>query len=221
MHQKNKFKLFSKDEDRIGIIIGTGPSLTINQIEQAAKYKTFGINKAYQFDVDVMLACNYDFWDYYWHDIKKYDCEKWTPRIKSAKKYNINYIEEIWRPGLSTDNNFIHAHHGSGPQILNLALHYGVKKMALIGWDMRYPGKVSDREYEGNRHYFGEYPNQLQHWPRTGSNGEMLGLIKEVESIKPEDYGIEIINCTKDSALKCYPYQSLSEFLSGSSVPKE
>jgi len=213
--------LFSKNEDRIGVIIGTGPSLTIEQVNLVKKYKTFGVNRAYQFDVDVMLACNFDFWDYYWSDIKKYKCHKWTPRIESARKYSINYIEEIWEPGLSTDKNYIHAHHGSGPQILNLALHYGVKKMALIGWDMRYPGKVNDSQYAGNRHYFGEYPNKLQHWPRTGSDGEMTGLIKEVETIKPEDYGIEIINCTKNSALKCYPYQSLSEFLNASESHKD
>jgi len=218
--QKNKFELFSEDEDRVGIVIGTGPSLTSEQIDQCKGFKTFGINRAYQFDVDVMLACNFDFWDHYWNDIKKFKCHKWTPRIESAKKYGINYIEEIWRPGLSTDNNFIHAHHGSGPQILNLALHYGVKRMALIGWDMKFPGKVSDREYTEKRHYFGEYPAQLQHWPRTGINGEMTGLIKEVETIKPSDYGIEIINCTPESALKCFPFQSLSEFLSGSKLPK-
>lgn len=216
MFENDRFKLFSEDENPVGIIIGTGPSLTIEQIELASEYKTFGINKAYQFDVDVMLACNFDFWDYYWDDIKRYRCHKWTPRIESANKYNINYIEEIWRPGLSKDNNFIHAHHGSGPQILNLALHYGVKRMALIGWDMRYPGKVSDREYKNDRHYFGEYPKELQHWPRTEDNGDLGGLIKEVETIKPSDYGIEIINCTPNSALKCFPFQSISEFLSGS-----
>lgn len=216
----NKFNLYNDDDPRVGIIIGTGPSLTIEQIEQCKGFKTFGVNKAYQFDVDVMLACNYQFWDYYWSDIKKYKCHKWTPRIESAKKYNINYIEEIWRDGLSKDNNFIHAHHGSGPQILNLALHYGVKRMALIGWDMHYSGKISDNKYTNKRHYFGEYPSELQHWPRTDSDGALGGLIKEVETIKPEDYGIEIINCTAHSSLKCFPFQSLSEFLNDSKLLK-
>lgn len=213
--------MFSENENRIGIIIGTGPSLTNSQIKQSKPFKTFGINLAYKFNVDVMLACNSEFWDYYWDDIKKYKCRKWTPRIESASKYDINYIEERWRDGLSKDKNYIHAHHGSGPQILNLALHYGVKRMALIGWDMRYPGKVSDNEYKNKRHYFGEYPRQLQHWPKTDNNGSLSGLIKEVDTIKPSDYGIEIINCTKNSALKCFPYQSLSEFLSDSKQLKE
>lgn len=213
--------MFDDDDPCIGFIIGTGPSLTRDQIYQAKKYKTFGINLAYQFDVDVMLACNYEFWDWYWDDIKQYKCQKWTPRIESADKYGLNFIEEIWKPGLSTDKNYIHAHHGSGPQILNIALHYGVKRMALIGWDMNYPGKINDRKYEGNRHYFGEYPKKLQHWPKTNPNGDLGGLIKEVETIKPEDYGIEIINCTPNSALKCFPYLSISEFLNDSNVPKE
>lgn len=209
MQQNDRFDLFSENEDRTGIIIGTGPSLTKKQLDKVDKYRKFGVNNAFRLGLDVHLACNWQWWDEYWHEIKNYDCHKWTPRIESAEKYGINYIEEIWQPGLSKDKQFIHAHHGSGPQIVNVALHYGVKRMILIGWDMRYPGKVNDRQYTGKRHYFGEYPQNLQHWPRTGPNGELAGLIKEMETIKPEDYGIEIINCTPGSAMTCFQMDDL------------
>jgi hypothetical protein len=88
--------------------------------------------------------------------------------------------------------------------MVNLALHYGAKVMLLVGWDMRY----SER-----RHYFGEYPEPLRHFPKTGPSGELTGLIREMETIKPEDYGIEIINCTPDSAMTCFPSLSLSDAL--------
>jgi len=204
--------LFSENEHRVGVIIGTGPSLTVEQVLLAKNYKTFGVNLTFRYGVDVLLACNSQFWDHYWNDIKWFDCHKWTPRLETASKYAINYIEEKWEPGLNKDPNFINAHHGSGPQILNLAYHYGVKTLLLIGWDMKFPGKVNDKEYTKPRHFFGEYPKPLQHWPKTDPDGSLRGLIKEVETIKPEDYGIKIINCTPDSALKCFPYQSLSEF---------
>lgn len=151
------------------------------------------------------LACNPEWWDYYHKDIKDSSI-KWTWHEETAKKYGLNHINGRWAPGLSVDCDYIHYHHGSGPQIVNIAYHYGVETMVLIGWDMCYREK---------RHYFGEYPKELQHWPRTGPNGELDGLIKEMETIKPEDYDIQIINCSPDSALKCYPLKSISEFLNG------
>lgn len=200
-------------EGETAAIIGTGPSLTDSQLEQVSHLRKFGVNNAFRLGLDVHLACNWQWWDRYWPEISDYDCYKWTPRLASAENYGLNYIEERWEDGLSTDPSYICAHHGSGPQIVNLALHYGIKKMILIGWDMRYPGKVNNRQYTGKRHYFGEYEKELQHWPRTGPNGELAGLIKEMETIYPEDYGIEIINCTPGSAMTCFPMGELSDHI--------
>ena len=208
MHSRNRFKLFSETEAKIGFIVGTGPSLTEIVLEQIKPYRKFGVNNAYQVcDLDVHLACNIEWWDTYHDDIASHRCDKWTWDHATAERYRINYIRGEWGDGLSTDPNVIHYHHGSGPQMVNLALHYGCEVMVLVGWDMRYPPGEK-------RHYFGEYPAHLQHWPRTGPNGEMEGLIKEMETIKPEDYGIQIINCTPDSALTCFPMMDLSRFIS-------
>lgn len=209
MQQVDRFKLFSENEARVGVIIGTGPSLTREQIDQVSHLRKFGVNNAYEFGLDVHLACNIEWWDYYGADFPGH---KWTWDKATAEKYGINYIAGRWADGLSTDPNYIHYHHGSGPQIVNLALHYGCKTMLLIGWDMRYSAK---------RHYFGEYPAPLQHWPRTGPNGELAGLIREMETIRPADYGIEIINCTPGSALKCYPSRYLSEYLKDSGLSRD
>ena len=213
MHTPDRFDLFSKDEPRVGVIIGTGPSLSADQLDQVKHLRKFGVNNAWQLGLDVHLACNWQWWNQYWPEIKNDPCHKWTPRIESATKYGVNYIEERWADGLSTDNTYIHAHHGSGPQMVNLALHYGCEKMILIGWDMRYSGKVSDRQYKDKRHYFGEYPKALQHWPRTAPDGAMTGLIKEMETINPADYGIEIVNCTPNSAMTCFESRELADTL--------
>ena len=206
------FQLFNKDEPRVGIIIGTGPSLTNEQLNKVSHLRRFGANRAFEFDLDVIHGCNYQFWDHYWQDIKRYNCHKWTTRPELKGKYEgLSYIKEKWIDGLSTNPDYIAAHHGTGPQVLNLAYHYGCKVMLLIGWDMRFPGKISDKEYTGKRHYFGEYESAMQHWPRTESNGDLGGLIREMETIKPEKYGIEIINCTPDSAMTCFPMMDLDE----------
>jgi len=207
------FDLFEPGEPRIGVVIGTGPSLTADQVASVSHLRTFGCNNAFEFGLDVHLACNWQWWDTYWPQIRDYDCAKWTTRPESAAKYGIHYIAERWEPGLSTDPDYICAHHGSGPQIVNLALHYGCKVMLLIGWDMRYAGKINRHAYAAPRHYFGEYPSHLQHWPMTGPDGELEGLIREMQTITPADYGVEIINCTERSAMRCFPYRSLSACL--------
>ena len=198
------------------IIFGNGPSVTEDQIklaEQAKRRglaKLFGCNMAYQFiDIDVLHGCNYQFWDYFYpldERLRNGKFDKWTTRPELEGKYpGVQYIREEWIPGLSTDKSYIAAHHGTGPQLVNLALHYGMKKMLLLGWDMRHKGK---------RHFFGEYPEPMRHYTKgLGPDGELLGLIKEMETIKPEDYGIEIINCTPDSAMKCFPMGNLEEEL--------
>lgn len=203
MLKVNGADLFSENEDRIGLIVGTGPSLNPEQFKNT-KLKKFGCNRAFEFDLDVLAATNYQFWDYYWPQIKDLRCDKWTPYKPTADKYGIRYIQEKGLPGLSTDPVYIHHHHGSGPIILNIALHYGVKTMLLVGWDMR---------HHGERHYFGEYPEPMHHITKNlGPNGELIGLIKEMETINPADYGIEIINCTPGSALTHFPQGRLDDY---------
>ena len=168
----------------------------------------FGCNNSiFDFDLDVHHACNYQWHDFYAKKIMDYPCDKWTTRPEVPNKFPwIRYIEERWEPGLSTDKAYICAHHGTGPQLVNLALRYGCTRMLLVGWDMRHKGK---------RHYFGdgEYPEPLQHFTcNLGPDGELIGLIKEMETIKPEDYGIEIVNCTPNSAMKCFPFGELKDY---------
>ena len=208
----------------LAIICCTGPSITAEVVDKcnAVKVKKnvrlFGANLTYKiFHLDVLHACNYQFYDHYWNIDRQLRCGdffKWTTRPQLESKYpGVNYIKEVWEDGLSTKPDTVHAHHGTSAQLVNLALHYGCRVMLLVGWDMRYPGKLDDRNYVAKRHYFGEYPTELQHWPRTGPQGELSGLIKEMETIHPGDYGIEIINCTPDSAMTCFPMMDLDEAL--------
>ena len=208
------FNLFTEGELLLGVIIGTGPSLTQEQINKVSHLRRFGANRAYQYDCHVIAGCNTAFWHHYWPQVKDLRCDKWTTRPELKDTYpGLRYIEERWIDGLSTDKSYIAAHHGTGPQVVNLALHYGCKVMILIGWDMQFKGKVDNRRYEQPRHFFGEDPLTSNHWPKTGPNGELTGLIKEMETIKPEDYGIEIINCTPDSAMTCFPMMDLDKAL--------
>lgn len=199
------------------IVCGTGPSITQQQIDLVNKSdaKVIGCNRAYQiFNIDVLHGCNYQFWKYWWHDIKDKSFLKYTTRPELKGEHEgLEYIREKWIDGLSIDPNYIAAHHGTGPQAVNLAYLMGAKTILLVGWDMRFPGKIDDRTYTEKRRYLGEDPLTEKHWPRTAPNGDLAGLIKEMETIKPEDYGVNIINCTPNSAMTCFPMMELSEAL--------
>ena len=69
------------------------------------------------------------------------------------------------------------------------------------------------------RHYFGEYPKKLDHFPRSSEsvnkNGEIIGLIKNYKAMIPDlnEQGVEVINCTPNSALKCFKMSTLEKEL--------
>ena len=203
------------------IIVGTGPSLTPEVIQTAAKaqkegkVRLFGMNMAFSvLDLDLLHGCNIAFWDHYWPEVKDLRCHKWTTRPELKGKYSgLNYIQERWEDCLSTDPSYITAHHGSSAQAMGLAYHYGIKTMLLVGFDMRFPGKVNRHHYNESRHFHDETPLTSQHWPMTGPNGELDGLIREFVTINPERLGIEIINCTPGSAMTCFPMMDLDKAL--------
>lgn len=202
------------------IVCGTGPSITpeiirlVNAARRAGWVRVFGANRAHEiFECDVMHACNAEFYPLWWERIKDKPLDRWTTRPEmNGRLPGVEYIEERWEPGLSRDPSWIAAHHGTGPQLVNIAYLYGCERLLLVGWDMRFHGKTGPRSFE-RRRYLGEDPLTENHWPRTGPDGEMEGLIREMETINPDDYGIRIINCTRGSALKCFPMQDLRDAL--------
>lgn len=191
------------------LIVGTGPSLTDEAIRliNESELPKFGCNLTYRVidGLTALLGCNYEFWDFYWDEVKALSCDLWSSHHESKQGAPLKKIRGEWRDGLSTDPSVIHYGHSSGYQLINLALHYGVTEFVLIGYDLRYPkGYDGHRKQAGGaRHYFGEYPKELQHWTRfnIGSDGELNGLLGCYRTIYAEKYGIRIINCSPGSAL--------------------
>lgn len=188
------------------VILGTGPSLSRQKphIErmQRGGAKIFGVNNTFNdFDLDCWIACDPQWHDEYSPVVGGFDKWHWDRGV--CDEYHYKYIEGRWGDGLSTDKSYIHYGHSSGYQALNLAFHYGAKEVFLCGYDMR---------YEGSRHYFeglsetdGEYPEKLRKY------SSFDGLIKQYETIPKVNPDLKIYNCTKDSALTCFPFIDVSD----------
>src|ERR1051326_2608070 len=101
--------------------IGTGPSLTLPQIDAARRkgFALFGVNLVYQIvpDLAVLFATNCPFWDHYWgrdDGPRAHPCEKWTNSIEAASKYRLRYIDSREHDGLSSQPNLIPHRHSPG-----------------------------------------------------------------------------------------------------------
>jgi hypothetical protein len=201
--------------------VGTGPSLTLAQIEHArAKgFTLFGCNLAYQIipDLVVLFATNAPFWDWYWgreDGPREHPCEKWTNNEESAHKYKLNFIDSRERPGLSRKPDRIHHGHSSGACLVNLAYLMGAERIVLLGYDMRYAPDYNGLERKVGstpRHYFGEYPSALLHWPKVDVKaGVHVGLVAHYARMA-EQALVPIVNATPESALTCFPYVAIED----------
>ena len=162
----------------------------------------------------MLYGCNVGFWATYWSDaLKDHPSQKWTTNKEAADKFGLNLIAERDRWGLSNDPARIHHGHGSGYSLVNLAYLMGASRIVLLGYDLRYANDYSgDDKRAGStpRHYFGEYPSALLHWPKVSvQNGVHVGLLKYYESVAKQN-AVEIINCTgPNSALTCFERMSI------------
>lgn len=212
---------------KTAVILATGPSLTPDVLEAARRgqeqgeWSVFGMNHIWRDfpTLDGFLACNPEYYDAQWEcGLKNIRAEKWTWDAKTADKYGIRYIQGKWADGFSRDPGVIHYGHSSGFQLPQIAYHAGFRRLLLCGYDMRYAA-----DYDGKnqrigstpRHYFGEYEDeQLSHWPSVKvKDGVFVELIEQFERVKLLNPDVEIINCSPGSALRCFPFGNLGDYV--------
>jgi hypothetical protein len=184
-------------------LIASGPSLTIADVNAIKGQKAIAINDNYLLApwADVLYACDGRWWD--WHrdrnELKSFRGRKITQDQDAAARYGIEYIESRDAPGLSRDPAYIHQGSNAGIQAINLAYHFGARRIVLLGYDMQ--------ATNGKAHWFGDHPNRfLSYWHRW------LPLYERVaEDARQMD--LEIINATRETALTCFPRKPLSSLL--------
>jgi len=222
-----------KYEGETAVLIATGPSINEDQIgivqqaHQEGKCRIITVNNAYQIApwTNAHLSCNDNWWKHYWPKdevLREMPADKYTRYPDLAKKYGILYIHTIVKDGLSTNPSVLHINHGSGPLAMNLASLYGINRLLLIGHDMKFSKNYDGRKKKvgsNKRHFFGEYPKELQHWPSVkvglSKPGTLDGLIEAYKKMVPQlqSIGMKVINCTPNSDLKCFPMSTLEKEL--------
>jgi len=88
----------------------------------------------------------------------------------------------------------------SGTSAINLAYHFGVSEVILIGYDMT-----------GGRWFTGEHPHPMPQIPESHFVGHMAPLPKLAEDCLRK--GLRVVNCSPVSRVTCFERKPLEAFL--------
>lgn len=161
----------------------------------------------------VLYACDQAWWDVH-EGVRWFAGERWSShghpgcndKLKCADRHDLNLIRGADGDGFAVDPGLIHYGNNSGFQAVNLALHWlGWRgRIVLVGFDMR--------ASEGRRHFFGDHPGSLHRNKATTELDRYFGaFIRRFEmAARMLPAGIEIVNATPGSALRCFPIVDLN-----------
>lgn len=177
--------------------VGTGPSLTRGDVNYLrGRVNVIAINDAHRLApwADVLYGCDYKWW--HWHGgVPEFRGAKFTQDPRAAEEFGLRWIESKVGEGLSDDPGIIHQGMNSGFQAINLAYLMGATRIILLGYDMQFGPN-------NEAHYFGDHPDKVRSnyepWQKFFHEAANQGLV-------------DIINCTRRTALTAFPCNPLSE----------
>jgi len=190
------------------VCIGGGPSLTQEDVDRTQGQVVIAINDGYQMapHATYHYFCDSKWWA--WHkdrdDYKAFQGQRITQ--DEVREDGIWRIAGEAKPGLSLDPARVHFGSNSGFQVLNLAVLMGASRILLLGYDMKIARS-------GLSHWFGDHPDKVR-------SNYMAWLSNfSVAAEQCEELGIEVINCSPDTALICFRQMSLASALSLGQAP--
>ena len=168
-------------------VLCTGPSMSQAVADSVRHLRVIAVNQAYELAPWAeALAANDMGW---WHNNPK-------AREFEGRKFSANEIREVERV---TGNGQVRSEHCSGVLALEVAKFLGATRVLLLGVD-----------FHGS-HYFGDYTGTLRNTTeqRRGHHAKQFAVWGKAN---PQ---VEILNCTPESKLACFPMARLEEVVGG------
>lgn len=180
-------------------ILASGPSMNAALADSVHGEPTIAINTTFQLApwASMLYAADGQWWERYRKTALHFAGMKVTlapeifPELLTLQRGNLN--------GFEPDATKINLGGNSGYQAVCIAATAGATRINLYGFDMR-----SDVKH--NHHWHGVHPSPLRNhgeslYQRWLKNFEGLASILKAR-------GVEVVNCTPGSALKCFPFSS-------------
>lgn len=175
-------------------IIAGGPSLSLSQIRllgisrAADLIRVIAVNDAVYpcWFADRVHACDQKWWDEH-HGVPGFSGTKSS--LEPTRFPDVLTYRNTGTSGLDDATDAIRSGGNSGYQAMHLAVHFGVRKIVLVGFDMT---------GDPMNHWFGHHPAPIAISVRTMDN-----RIREFAELKPllADRGIDVVNASPGSAL--------------------
>ena len=145
-----------------------------------------------------LYACDGVWWDVHLYAVlSSFVGKKWTQDPGYKEHPAINYVPSIDSDGLGTEE--IVQGQNSGYQAINLAwAKLKADVVILLGYDMQGRGM----------HWFGKHEGK-----NLSTSTNYADLVGQFRKMRPEQYGLRVINCTRSTALDCFERMTLEEAL--------
>lgn len=187
-------------------IFAGGPSLTQDQVDRSRGLRTIAINNSHELApwADVLYFC-----DKRWYEWHTAAVRAFAGLVVTLENYDIDgvhHLHNMGRDGLYLEPDGLMTGRNSGIQAINLAVHFGVRRILLLGYDMRVVGERT--------HWHGGHPRV------QNPNVYRRAMLPCFETLVAPlaDLGVKVVNCTPDSALQTFPCMPLEEALNADRV---
>lgn len=190
------------------IVCASGPSMShvnLQRLRQFSTWKIIVVNNTWELIpwADVLYAGDAQWWERYGlRAVQEFQGEKWTSDYNTSAMFDINHIARHgFNRGLCRKRDSINSGGNSGYQAVNLAYHFGAKRIVLLGFDMH-------RDNGG--HWHGEHEGML-----SAPEKHIVKWIEMFEDMADDlkRAGVSVVNATPGSALRCFPRESMVDAL--------
>ncbi len=221
MNTPESIRLYSAPpvwEDYTFVILGCGPSLSEEQIKiikdakDGGSARVIAINSSYLLApwADILYAGDARFWN--WYQSASEFCGvriglaldavtgKLYPGYDNLDPSKINFMQSTGELGLESDPTGLRNGKNSGYAAINLAVHMGAHRIALVGFDMQSDGEM--------HHWHGDQPEPIPDPPYHLFLPSFETLLEPLKEL-----GVMVLNCTPDSKLETFSSADLRAVL--------
>ena len=155
---------------------------------------------------DVLYACDHKWWRKH-GGVPEFAGLKIT--ISNSQPYTdewpaVKIVENTGTEGLGLSLHGVRTGRNSGYQAINLAVHFGARRIVLLGYDMK-------AAPDGRTHWFGDHAD----WP-TAPAIFANTFLPHFDKLAVElgKAGVEVLNASRETALETFKRVKLEEILS-------
>ena len=191
------------------VVMASGPSLCADDVKLVRKWRKEGrvkvcvVNTTFRMApwADVLYACDGGWWREYGPEVDQKFTGDMYCYAQFGTRFGAKQVPSAGQTGLTSRQGSITTGGNSGHQAIHLVRNFGATRIILLGFDMAHTG--------GQAHWHGNHPRGLGN---AGSCAQWVKLMRPLaEGLKAE--GVEVINCSRHTALDCFEKTELTEAL--------